>query len=191
MNKQREGGPAVTNTLRISRSSVALPLEFHRISADLLVVRAGLWTLAPLTTVTMKISFFWDVTPCSLIYRFRRFGGTCQLYQQNVDTTVPRIMGVINFTKTALKMKTRKTKINFPLLPTLGILFSLRSPKFFLIPQQPTIMQYRTVPNMKTETLLNSYIPFSSLFHPAFWFIKFYSHQLMHFLIQIRIQNGI
>jgi predicted membrane protein len=23
----------------------------------------------------------------------------------------------------------------------------------------------------------------ASLFHPAFWFIKFYSHQLMHFLL--------
>jgi hypothetical protein len=28
-----------------------------------------------------------------------------------------------------------------------------------------------------------------SLFHRAFWFIKFYSHQLMHFLIQLRITN--
>ena len=26
-----------------------------------------------------------------------------------------------------------------------------------------------------------------SLFHRAFWFIKFYSHQLMHFFIQLRI----
>ena len=26
-----------------------------------------------------------------------------------------------------------------------------------------------------------------SLFHRAFWFIKFYSHQLMHFFIQLYI----
>jgi hypothetical protein len=28
---------------------------------------------------------------------------------------------------------------------------------------------------------------FISLFHRSFWFIKFYSHQLMHFLIQLCI----
>jgi hypothetical protein len=30
-----------------------------------------------LTAVTMKTSIFWDMTPCSLVDRYRRFKGTC------------------------------------------------------------------------------------------------------------------
>ena len=33
----------------------------------------------------------------------------------------------------------------------------------------------------------NSIFPFFSLFHRAFWFVKFYSHQLMHFFILLCI----
>jgi hypothetical protein len=35
-----------------------------------------------LTAVTIKITLFLDVTQCSLIYRYKCFGGTCCLHLQ-------------------------------------------------------------------------------------------------------------
>jgi hypothetical protein len=32
------------------------------------------------TAMTMKITVFWGVTPCNLVERYRRFGGTCRFH---------------------------------------------------------------------------------------------------------------
>jgi hypothetical protein len=37
-----------------------------------------------LTTVTMKKTFFWNVTPCNMVDDYLHFGGTCYLHHQDM-----------------------------------------------------------------------------------------------------------
>ena len=50
-------------------------LQYHYCLVSLLL-RPGL-TIEIITVVAMKITVFWDVTPCSLIYIYLCFGETC------------------------------------------------------------------------------------------------------------------
>jgi len=38
--------------------------------------------------VTMKITFLWEVTLCSLAYRNRRFGETCRIFLRDASVTL-------------------------------------------------------------------------------------------------------
>jgi hypothetical protein len=42
-----------------------------------------------LTAVTMKITVFWDVTPCSLVERYQCFGRTCCFHLKGGGVTRP------------------------------------------------------------------------------------------------------
>jgi hypothetical protein len=57
-------------------------------------VKACLVRFEVLTAVTVKIAVFWNVTHCSLVSYYQRFGGTCCLHvlvkdvRQNVGTSL-------------------------------------------------------------------------------------------------------
>ena len=67
----------------VRRFHAALREEFHPLTIFLtctINIFAGVWNMKNVTT--NKIMGFWTVTWCSLVDRYRCFGGICRLYLQ-------------------------------------------------------------------------------------------------------------